>query len=342
MVIALAVAAVPVTAQSVMERTPNMAGGWTGPPATLHFNFLHRFNQSGPPARQVVNRPTFLLAGSPVDALLAGVHYATRSDLVPGLPNEWEFFARGAPLRGPLEVAVQAGYNHTAESFDAEVGAAHRFGPVRALLAGRAFSAYAGDSARFAVAGGLIVRLRPWLALAADAATLLEREDNEEVAWGAAIQIGIPYTPHSFSLQATNTNTATLQGASRGADEIRWGFEFTVPFTPARYFGGGDPGRPVVEPVPMTPLRGDTVHADMQSLAFRPASLEIARGTTVVWTNRDQVAHTVTAADGSWTSPSIGPNQSWARTFTDAGTYDIVCTPHPFMRARVTVTGGRP
>ena len=338
-----------------MERTPNLSGGWTGAPGTLYFHFLHRFNQSGAPQRQVVNRPTFLLGWSVTDRVLAGVQYATRSDLVPRYPNEWELFARTEPLRGPLDLAVQAGYNVAAESFDGELTAARRFGPLRAIIAARAFSAgFAGDSSRFAVAGGLVLRLRPWLALAGDAATLLERDPGEEVAWGAALQIAIPYTPHSLSLQAANTNTATLQGASRGADEVRWGFEFTVPFTPARYFGGRAPPdtmRPTLEPVPppipaeegvrILRAAGDTVRAELASLAFRPASLEVAPGTTVVWTNADQVAHTVTAVDGAWTSPLLQPGQSWARTFASPGVHEILCTPHPFMRARVVVQEAR-
>ena len=58
-----------------------------------------------------------------------------------------------------------------------------------------------------------------------------------QAAWGAALQLAIPYSPHTFSLQITNTTTATLQGASRGVAKVRGGFEFTIPFTLSRYFG---------------------------------------------------------------------------------------------------------
>src|SRR5439155_17942958 len=44
-------------------------------------------------------------------------------------------------------------------------------------------------------------------------------------------------TPHTLSLQATNTLVNTLQGASRGTKDVRYGFEFTVPLTLRRYFG---------------------------------------------------------------------------------------------------------
>ena len=36
-------------AQSVLDRTPNLAGGWVGVSGVLHFNFLHRFSISSAP-----------------------------------------------------------------------------------------------------------------------------------------------------------------------------------------------------------------------------------------------------------------------------------------------------
>jgi nitrite reductase (NO-forming) len=68
--------------------------------------------------------------------------------------------------------------------------------------------------------------------------------------------------------------------------------------------------------------------------------LEIAVGDTVTWTNDDTgVVHTVTAADGSFDSGFLGPGQSWSYTFTEPGEFEYVCTPHPWMRAKVLVTG---
>ncbi|HSJ09642.1 MAG TPA: cupredoxin family copper-binding protein, partial [Longimicrobiales bacterium] len=78
------------------------------------------------------------------------------------------------------------------------------------------------------------------------AGTLLDAADHERTAWGVGLQFAIPLTPHSFSLQAGTTNSATLQGASRGADEVRYGFEFTVPVALRRYFGSRTPPVAVV------------------------------------------------------------------------------------------------
>ena len=239
--LALLLCAGRVDAQTLLERTPNVSGGWVGAPNSVHFNFLHRFNQSGAPQRQVTNRPTFLLAYAPRSPLLVGAHYATRSDVAPNYPNEWEAFARyGILSQGadrPVDLAVQVGYNQAAESVDGELSLARRIGPLRVLGAARAFSSGYREDARYALAGGAALRLGNWFALAGDVGTLIDAADNEEMTWGAAVQLGIPLTPHSVSLQATNTNSSTLQGASKGSEEIRWGFEFTVPVALGRYFG---------------------------------------------------------------------------------------------------------
>ena len=67
------------TAQSVVERSPNLSGGWVGDPGTVYFNFLHRFEHGAAPARKVTNFPTFLLGYAPVERVLIGAQYATPS-----------------------------------------------------------------------------------------------------------------------------------------------------------------------------------------------------------------------------------------------------------------------
>jgi plastocyanin len=346
--------------QSAVERPPNLNGGWVTLPGVLQFNFLHRFDVSPPPERKVTNSPTFLVGlGLPGRSML-GFNYATNSDLVRGFPNEWEFFGRVMPLRQragkALDMALHVGYNQAAASFDGEVTVARNAGRVGLFAAGRRMSnfAWAGES-RFAVAGGTTVRLGRWLGVTGDLATLLDRAAREEIAWSAGIQVGIPYTPHSFSIHSTNANTGTLQGASRGTGTVRYGFDYTVPITIRRYLPrrGGDAGP--VGAAPLAPAAererraaGDPVRAAIggpdQPLAYVPARLEVDAGTTIVWTNRDPLEHTVTALDGSFDSGAIDPGDSWSHTFREPGVFEFTCTPHPFMRGVVIVraqgTGG--
>ncbi len=323
----------------MLERTPDVSGGWVGPAGTLHFNFVHRFQVT---SGKVLNFPTFLLAAGLPASTLVGVHYSTNSDVVIGTPNEWEFFGRWRPLGqrrgGPLDLALQAGFNEAAESLDGEVSLARTLGPARLLAAVRGLSdGYGGDAVRWAVAGGAVVRLTSHVALAGDVGSLFDRRPGEKTAWSAALQLAVPYTPHTFSIEVTNTTTATLQGASRGTDQVRVGFEFTIPLTLSRYFGGAAPA-PAPEPAAAAPAAaGEAVTVEIHRFAFGPGRIEVAAGTTVVWVNGDPVAHTSTADDGGWHSGLIQPGGRWARTFDRPGTYPYHCTPHPFMKGVVLV-----
>jgi plastocyanin len=150
---------------------------------------------------------------------------------------------------------VQAAWNAAARSFDGEITAARRIGAARVIGAARMLgSAFDTGDTRFVLSAGGTLRLTRWIALAGDVASLLDANDAENAAWGAAVQIAIPYTPHSVSLQATNTNSATLHGTSRGADAIRWGFEFTVPIALGRYFGTRIVAAPPPSPPPLPDL----------------------------------------------------------------------------------------
>jgi plastocyanin len=338
------------SAQSVLDRTPNLSGAWVGASGVLYFNFLHRFSISSAPERKVTSTPTFLLAAGLPGRTLLGVHYATNSQLSPRYPNEWELFGRIAPFTqeagAPIDVSAQVGYNLAAKGLDGEAGFARRQGPVRVLAALRVLAdPGANGGAEVALASGVVVRLTRHLAVSADLASLTERAPGEKAAWGAGLNLAIPQTPHTLSLHATNGNNATLQSSSRGTDETRYGFEFTIPVTLSRYFGGGAPERgprtatpSAQEPAAHAPASGrDTVVAVVQDFLFRPGRIEIAAGTTIVWTNDGQVMHTVSAEDGSFDSGPIEPGERRGLTFSRTGTFPFHCTPHPFMRGVIEV-----
>jgi plastocyanin len=329
-------------AQTVLDRTPNLAGAWVGPAGVLHFNFLHRFSISSAPERKVTSTPTFLLAAGLPSRTLVGVHYATNSELSPRYPNEWELFGRFAPLDqelgSPVDASVQAGYNLAAEGLDGELSAARREGPLRVLAALRVLAEPGDESgADLALAAGAALRLSRGITVSADVAAPTDRAPGERVAWAAGVNLAIPHTPHTLSLHATNTNNATLQSSSRGTGETRYGFEFTIPVTLSRYFGGGrQAAAPPDAARPATAGR-DTVTAEVRDFMFRPARLVVEAGTTIVWTNGGQVIHTVTAEDGSFDSGTIESGEQRALLFARPGRFPFHCTPHPFMRGEVVV-----
>jgi plastocyanin len=337
-------------AQSLLDRPPNLSGDWAGSPGQLYFNFLHRFTASGAPERKVSNVPTFTLAAGLPFNTLVGLEYATNSTLVAGFPNEWEFFARNAPLQqdrgAPFDLGAQAGYNLAAKGVDGELSLARRQGPLRLIAAGRVLSDPLDSGARFAIAGGGTLRITRFVALAGDVATLTDRRADEKIAWSAGVNLAIPGTPHTLSLHAANTNAYTLQGLSRGEATRRYGFEFTIPLTLGRWLGGGSARHaPAPQPLP-APAQADAGAASasgrvaksgMRNLAFVPGRVEVAAGTTVEWTNHDPLQHSVTADDGSFDSGLIASGATWRHTFTTPGTYTFHCTPHPFMKGTVVV-----
>lgn len=70
---------------------------------------------------------------------------------------------------------------------------------------------------------------------------------------------------------------------------------------------------------------------------FAPATLTVAVGTKVTFKNSDPVAHTVTAADKSFDSGNLDQNATWSHVFDKAGTYNYVCTYHPYMKGTIVV-----
>jgi len=84
------------------------------------------------------------------------------------------------------------------------------------------------------------------------------------------------------------------------------------------------------------PVSGNTV--SIQNFAFAPASLAVKVGTTVTWTNADQDPHTVVAKGGQFKSGILNTGAGYTFTFTTAGTYDYLCSIHPFMIATVVVS----
>ncbi len=351
--VAILAAPLAAVAQSVAQRTPNLTNGWVPVRGVVQFNFTHRFDISDAPLRKLTNTPSFQVATGIAGPVSAGFIYGSNSDLVPAYPNEWEWFMRWSAFSQDagalLDVSAQAGWNVAAESFDTELSVARDVGPLRVLLAGRAFHhAFYRDDARYAVAGGAAFRLLPWLTLAGDYATLTERADNERPVWGAGLQLTVPTTPHSLSIHAGNVGTGSLEGASRGS-HTRWGFEYTVPITLRRYVPDRGRGRPAPErelaetsPQPaMSPSRKvDTVVVTIRNFRYVRDRISVKAGDVVVWRNVDPVDHTVVAED--FESPLVEPRRDYSHRFDKPGTFTYYCKPHPFMKAEIRVREVKP
>lgn len=329
-------------AQAVVDRTPNLDDGWTVPPGVVQFNFLHRFEVSAPPVRKVTSFPNFHIATGLPLGVNAALDYTTNSTVFSGIPNEYQLSLRRPILRQsgsvPLDVGLVAAYNFAPQSADGELSLGRRVGPIRLLGAVRGIaSGYDAQRSLWGVGAGLVVRLTSWLSVAGDVFDLVNAPDavGGTTAWGAGAQLRIPYSPHSISIQLTNTQNASIEGAARGIRGAHMaGFEFTIPFTLARYFGH----RKKPTPEPVTPERdGQSSVVQITNFTFNPGDIHVRAGTRVRWVNGDQLEHSVTATDGSFESGLISPGHAFERLFDRPGTYAYHCTPHPFMTGRIIV-----
>src|SRR6266851_3944537 len=80
----------------------------------------------------------------------------------------------------------------------------------------------------------------------------------------------------------------------------------------------------------------DTTKVMIDNFTFEPAQLTVKVGTTVTWTNRDDIPHTVVAA-GKFRSKTMDTDGTFTFTFTAAGEYKYFCSLHPHMAGTVKV-----
>lgn len=73
---------------------------------------------------------------------------------------------------------------------------------------------------------------------------------------------------------------------------------------------------------------------------YAPVTRKIAPGTWVTWSNAGTDAHTVTALDGSFDSGELNPSEGFSWYFDQSGTFDYVCTLHPWMKGKIVVGNG--
>jgi plastocyanin len=75
----------------------------------------------------------------------------------------------------------------------------------------------------------------------------------------------------------------------------------------------------------------------IDNFSFGPQSLTVPVGATVIWTNRDDIPHTVVSTDGVFKSKVRDTDETFSFTFDKAGTYPYYCSIHPKMTGKVVV-----
>jgi plastocyanin len=75
----------------------------------------------------------------------------------------------------------------------------------------------------------------------------------------------------------------------------------------------------------------------ISGFAFKPASISVKAGTTVVWVNDDSAPHIVADKAGKFRSKTLNKGEKFSQTFAQAGTVNYSCAIHPSMTGTVVV-----
>jgi plastocyanin len=116
---------------------------------------------------------------------------------------------------------------------------------------------------------------------------------------------------------------------------IKWMFGSAAILAVALALTAGTRPNPAASPGE-TPASGAIVKID--NFSFGPADITIPAGTTVTWTNNDDVPHVVTSDDNKmFKSKALDTDDRFSFTFTKPGTYNYYCAIHPKMVAKIVV-----
>jgi amicyanin len=88
----------------------------------------------------------------------------------------------------------------------------------------------------------------------------------------------------------------------------------------------------------MLPVVAQTAPAiAIDNFTFNPQRITVKAGTTVTWTNRDDIPHAIAAAGKQFKSKVLDTDNSYSFTFATPGTYVYFCSLHPHMTGTVVV-----
>jgi plastocyanin len=87
------------------------------------------------------------------------------------------------------------------------------------------------------------------------------------------------------------------------------------------------------------------IEISIDNFTFSPQRLVMKAGTSVTWTNRDDIPHTIVATGKEFKSKVLDTDDKFSFTFTTPGSYEYFCSLHPHMTGMIVVeavTGGLP
>ena len=75
----------------------------------------------------------------------------------------------------------------------------------------------------------------------------------------------------------------------------------------------------------------------IDNFTFGPTDVTVKAGSTITWTNRDDIPHTVVSTDKAFKSKVLDTDDHYSFTFASPGTFTYFCSIHPKMTGRIVV-----
>jgi 3',5'-cyclic AMP phosphodiesterase CpdA len=75
----------------------------------------------------------------------------------------------------------------------------------------------------------------------------------------------------------------------------------------------------------------------VDNFSFAPATISVPLGTTITWTNHDDVPHQIVSTEQKFKSPVLDTDGQFSHQFADAGAYKYFCSLHPKMTGQIVV-----
>ena len=89
---------------------------------------------------------------------------------------------------------------------------------------------------------------------------------------------------------------------------------------------------------PAGPAAAAEAQVHIANFTFAPATLTVPVGTTITWTNDDDIPHLVTERDGAFSSEALDTGDTYSWQANTAGTVEYYCVLHPHMTGKIVVT----
>jgi len=162
--------------------------------------------------------------------------------------------------------------------------------------------------------------------------TFINDDDDEHTATGSSLDMG--------TLNPGDTATVRFDTAGSFRFVCRFHSHMQGEIVVQDPAGGTPSATPDAATPAASPAAGARVEVSIADFQFDQASLTVAPGTTVVWTNTGAAPHTVSGVFGD--SGLLDPGQTFEFTFSDMGAFSYICNVHPDMRGEIIIEPSAP